>query len=154
MAEGFRCVVATPTRELFSGTVYYADVPCRDGRFGVLTGHQSLVALNHQGGKLTLHLDPDGNEKKTFLIHHGCTQVLHNHLSVLARFGCDPEEIDVEDIKAKAADLRTILEERIAKYEASPDKGEYTAADRAGIDNQSTHLSWYEAQIDYVENKR
>ena len=122
MAEGFRCVVATPTRELFSGTVYYADVPGRDGRFGVLRGHQSIVALNHEGGKLTLHLDPD--------------------------------EIDIEDVKAKAADLRTVLEERIAKHDADPNKDVYTAADRAGIDNQKTHLSWYEAQIAYCENNR
>ena len=141
MAEGFRCVVATPTRELFSGTVYYADVPGRDGRFGVLRGHQSIVALNHEGGKLTLHLDPDGNEKKTFL-------------AVLGRFGCDPDEIDIEDVKAKAADLRTVLEERIAKHDADPNKDVYTAADRAGIDNQKTHLSWYEAQIAYCENNR
>ena len=154
MAEGFRCVVATPTRELFSGTVYYADVPGRDGRFGVLSGHQSLVALNSKGGVLTLHLDPEGNEKKTFLIHYGCTQVLHNHLAVLGRYGCDPDDINVEEVKVKAAALREILEERIAKYEASPDKGEYTAADRAGIDNQKTHLSWYEDQIAYVESRR
>ena len=154
MAEGFRCVVATPTRELFSGTVYYADVPGRDGRFGVLRGHQSIVALNHEGGKLTLHLDPDGNEKKTFLVHHGCTQMLHDHLAVLGRYGCDPDEIDIEDVKAKAADLRTVLEERIAKHDADPNKDVYTAADRAGIDNQKTHLSWYEAQIAYCENNR
>ena len=110
MAEGFRCVVATPTRELFAGTVYYADVPGSDGHYGVLSGHESLVALNHRGGKLTLHLDPDGNEKKVFLIHCGCTQMLHNHLSVLGRFGCDPDDIDVAEIKGKADELRKVVE--------------------------------------------
>ena len=151
MAEGFRCVVATPTRELFARTVYYADVPGSDGHYGVLSGHESLVALNHRGGKLTLHLDPDGNEKKVFLIHCGCTQMLHNHLSVLGRFGCDPETIDVAEIKSKADELRKVVEARKAEYAANPPEGKHAAADRAGIDNQETHLSWYEAQIEYAE---
>ena len=151
MAEGFRCVVATPTRELFSGTVYYADVPGFEGHYGVLKGHESLVALNHQGGIVTLHLDPDGNEKKQFLIHLGCTQVLHDHLAVIGRFGCNPDEIDVEVIKEKAENLRKVLEARKAKHDAAPEENEYTAADRAGIDNQEAHLSWYEAQINYAQ---
>ena len=150
MAESFRCVVATPTRELFSGDIYYADVPGYEGHFGVLSGHESLVSINHQGGKLTLHLDPDGNEKKVFLVHRGCTQMLHNHLAVLGRFGCDPESINVEEIKAKADDLREVLEARIAAHEASSEDDEYSAADKAGIDNQQTRLSWYEAQIEYA----
>ena len=150
MAEGFRCVVATPTRELFSGTVYYADVPGQDGHFGVLKGHESLVSLNRRGGMVTLHLDPDGNEKKSFLIHMGATQMLHDHLAILGRYGCRPEDIDAESIKVKAAELRAVLEERKAKMAAAPDD-KYTAADRAGVDNQETHLSWYEAQLEYAE---
>ena len=117
MAESYRCIVATPTRELFNGEIYYADVPGYAGHYGVLRGHESLVATNHQGGKLTLHLDPDGNEKKVFLIHRGCTQMLHNHLSVLGRFGCDPETIDVEKVKQKAENLRTTIEEVYAAYD-------------------------------------
>ena len=151
MAEGFRCVVATPTRELFSGRIYYADVPGYDGHYGVLSGHESLVALNHQGGKLTLHLDPDGNEKKVFLIHRGCTQMLHNHLSVLGRYGCNPDEINVEEIRGKAESLRQTLDARIAAHDAAPEENQYTAADKAGIDNQETHLNWYLAQIEYAE---
>ena len=150
MAESYRCIVATPTRELFNGEIYYADVPGYAGHYGVLRGHESLVATNHQGGKLTLHLDPDGNEKKVLLIHRGCTQILHNHLSVLGRFGCDPETIDVEKVKQKAENLRTTIEERKAEL-ASVDDEDMIAAGEAWIHTEEIHLSWYEAQIEFAE---
>ena len=151
MAEGFRCIVATPTRELFNGQIYYADIPGFAGHFGVLYGHESIVATNHQGGKLTLWLDPDGNEKKVFLIHRGCTQMLHNHLSVLGRFGCDPETIDVEKVRAKADKLAAVLEERKAALEVSNEDEDHQAADRAWILTEEIHHSWYEAQIEFAE---
>ena len=150
MAESFRCIVATPTRELFNGPIYYADVPGFAGHFGVLNGHESLVATNHQGGKLTLHLDPDGNEKKVFLIHRGCTQMLHNHLSVLGRFGCDPETIDVDKVRAKAEKLSAEIDMRKAELESVTDE-DVLAAGKAWVTTEEIHLSWYEAQIEFAE---
>lgn len=143
MAESYRCVVAIPTRELFAGEVYYADVPGYDGHFGVLKGHESLVATNHQGGKLVLWLDEEGKETKTFLLHRGATQMLHDHLSVLGRFGCDVDEIDVDEVRAKAEKLS----ERIAELKAAE---EQTDAVKAEIDAEEIHLSWYEAQIEFA----
>lgn len=143
MAESFRCVVATPTRELFAGNVYYANVPGYEGHYGVLRGHSSLVATNHQGGKLELWLDEDGKETKSFLVHMGCTQMLHNHLSVLGRFGCEADEIDVDEVREKAAKLS----ERIAELKSGEDQSD---AVQAEIDAEETHLGWYEAQIEFA----
>ena len=75
----YRCVVAIPTRELFSGEIDYANIPGSIGYMGVLSNHENFVGLNRTG-KLTLWLDPDGNERKEFLISGGFTQVLNNHL--------------------------------------------------------------------------
>lgn len=153
MAESFRCIVAIPTRELFSGEIYYADVPGYSGHYGVLRNHESLVATNHQGGKLVLWLDPEGKEKKTFLIHRGCTQMLHNHLSVLGRFGCEASSIDVEKVQQKADKLRAEIEEKKAEIEATPASDEDTlAAGKAWLITEEIHLSWYEAQIDFAVN--
>ena len=145
-ANSFRCVVAIPTRELFSGDVYYADVPGFAGHYGVVKGHESLVATNHQGGKLTLWLDPEGKETKTFLLHRGCTQMLHDHLAVLGRFGCDANDIDVDSVKEKAEKLRAKIEEMKA--------GEQDETSEAQILTEEIHLSWYEAQIDFAETGR
>ena len=59
------CMVATPTRELFSGEIAYADVPGSEGNYGVLSGHEMLVAKNSPG-VLTLWMDAAGNEKRRF----------------------------------------------------------------------------------------
>lgn len=151
MADSFRCIVATPTRELFSGEIYYADVPGYAGHYGVLRNHESLVATNHQGGKLVLWLDPDGKETETFLIHRGCTQMLHNHLSVLARFGCKPDDIDAENVKQKAEKLRGEIDKRKAEIESSSEDVDHVAADKAWVTTEEIHLSWYDAQLNFVE---
>lgn len=143
MAESYRCVVATPTRELFAGDVYYANVPGYDGHYGVLKGHESLVATNHQGGKLVLWLDEEGKETKTFLLHMGCTQMLHDHLAVLGRFGCDADAIDVDEVRGKAEKLSARIDEMKAEAEEND-------AVKAEIDAEEIHLSWYEAQIEYA----
>lgn len=145
MAESFRCVVAIPTRELFHGDAYYADIPGSEGHYGVLPGHESLVALNKEGGKLVLWLDPQGEETRTFLLHGGCAQVLHNHVSVLGRYGCAVEDIDVEELKEKSEQLRL-------KIDALKSEEETDARD-VEIANLETSLGWYKAQMDYATNK-
>ena len=69
------CSVAIPTRELFSGEIYYASVPGFEGSYGVLPGHEMLVATNKSGGILTLHLDAEGRQKKQFILYEGACQV-------------------------------------------------------------------------------
>ena len=150
MAESYRCVVATPTRLLFEGDVYYADVPGYEGHYGVLKGHESLVATNHQGGKLVLHLDPDGNEKKEFLVHMGCTQMLHDHLAVLARFGREIEDLDLENAKKRAEEVSADIEHAKAALAEETDENR-KAAGKAWIATEEIHLSWFEAQIHFLE---
>ena len=149
----YRCAVLTPTRELFADDIYYADVPGFVGHYGVIKGHESLVATNHQGGKLTLWLDPEGKEQKVFLIHRGCSQMLHDHLAILARFGCPVDEIDVEKVREKAKKLGAEIEQARQGLEGLTNEDEIAAAN-AWISTEEIHLSWYEAQIDFAETGR
>ena len=149
----YRCAVLTPTKELFADDIYYADVPGFAGHYGVIKGHESLVATNHQGGKLTLWLDPEGKEQKVFLIHRGCSQMLHNHLAILGRFGCPADEIDVEAVRLKAERLRGEIEQFRQDLESITDEDKLAAA-KAWINTEEIHLSWYEAQIDFAETGR
>ena len=149
----FRCAVLTPTKELFAGDIHYADVPGYVGHYGVIKGHESLVATNHQGGKLTLWLDPEGKEQRVFLIHRGCSQMLHDHLAILARFGCPVDEIDVEKVREKAEKLSAEIEQARQGLESLVEEDKIAAA-KAWISTEEIHLSWYEAQIDFaVEGK-
>ena len=149
----FRCAVLTPTRELYAGDIYYADIPGFVGHYGVIKGHQNMVATNHQGGKLTLWLDPEGNEQREFLIHRGCSQMLHDHLAVLARFGCPADGIDVENVRMKAEKLRGVIDEHKQLLDTITDEDKH-AAEKAWIFTEEIHLSWYEAQIDFAETGR
>ena len=148
--KSFRCIVATPTRELFSGDIYYADVPGYAGHYGVIRDHESLVATNHQGGKLVLWLDPEGKETETFLIHRGCTQMLHNHLSVLGRFGKKIDDLDAERSRRRADEIRAEIEERKAANELEENE-DRKAAGQAWVITETIHLEWHEAQVNYVE---
>ena len=149
----YRCAVLTPTKELFADDIYYADVPGFAGHYGVIKGHESLVATNHQGGKLTLWLDPEGKEQKVFLIHRGCTQMLHDHLAILARFGCPADDIDVEKVRVKAERLKATIAEHKEALDTITDEDKH-AAEKAWIITEEIHLSWYEAQIDFAETGR
>lgn len=150
MADSFRCVVATPTRLLFEGDVYYANVPGFAGKYGVMKGHSSLVATNHQGSKLVLWLDPDGNEKREFLIHRGCTQMLHDHLAVLARFGRAIEDLDLESSKKRVEEITADIEAKEAEIEAETDE-DRIAAGKAWLVTERIHLEWHEAKIHFLE---
>ena len=146
----YRCAVLTPTRELYADDIYYADIPGFAGHYGVIKGHESLVATNHQGGRLTLWLDPEGKEKKEFLIHRGCSQMLHDHLAILCRFGCPIDEIDVDEVRRKIERLNEELDMARADLEKLEDEDKIAAA-KAWITSEEIHLSWYEAQIEFAE---
>ncbi len=135
----YRCVVAIPTRELYSGEVDYASIPGIDGDYGVLSGHESFVGLN-RAGLLTLWLDAEGKDKQTFLVSGGVTQVLNNHLSVLPRYGCTLDEIDVEEVKSDIAALELEVEEV---------KREYDKSDDAVLETLAENKAWFEAQLKF-----
>lgn len=142
MADQLHCSVCIPTRELFSGLVYYASVPGAEGSFGVLPGHEMMVSTNRTGGVLTLHLDNAGTEKRQFLLYQGATQVHNNVLTVLGRFGCDVDKIDVEKVRAKAEAMRA----HIAELEQATDE-----QDHIELRVSRHRLAWYEIQLDYKE---
>ena len=146
----YRCAVLTPTRELFADDIYYADIPGYTGHYGVIKGHESIVATNHQGGRLTLWLDPEGKEKKEFLIHRGCTQMLHDHLAILARFGCPIDEINPDEIRVKIERLTEELEQARKDLDLIENEDKRAAA-QAWVHVEEIHLTWYEAQINYAE---
>lgn len=138
----YRCVVAIPTRELFSGEIDYANIPGSIGYMGVLSNHENFVGLNRTG-KLTLWLDPDGNERKEFLISGGFTQVLNNHLSVLPRFGCSLDSIDVDEVQAKIEALKADIAEAEAKESGELEDPFFETS----LQTMKLCLGWYETKV-------
>ena len=137
------CTVAIPTRELFSGEIYSASIPSVEGSYGVLPGHEMIVATNKSGGVLTLNLDAEGREQKQFLLYEGASQVYNDVVTVLGRFGKNVEDIDVAEIRKKADNLRLRLDELEKKGDDEQDQAE--------LETGRTKLEWYQMQLDYAE---
>ncbi len=143
MAE-LHCTVAIPTRELFSGEIAYASVPSVDGYYGVLPGHEMMVATNRSGGVLTINLDEAGNDQREFLLYEGASQVMNDTLTVIGRFGVEVDKIDTDEIKKKADALR----EELSKIEDAEE-----AQKKVSYRTNKKLLEWYELQIRYKEGK-
>jgi F-type H+-transporting ATPase subunit epsilon len=140
------CLVATPTRELFSGEVHYASVPSVEGDYGVLPGHEMIVSMNRAGGLCTLHLDEAGTQTETFILLEGLTQFSDNILTVLGRFGRNVKDIDRDKVAAKAEKMRAHIEELKAVSEDDQDKAE--------LEISQLRLQWYELQVQYVDSHK
>lgn len=95
--------IATPERLLISEKVSEAEIPGKDGYFGVLPGHAPLISelmsgvLRYVTGGRIVHLSVLG----------GFVEVLDDHVRVLADSAMRKEEIDIE--KARG-DLRKAQE--------------------------------------------
>jgi F-type H+-transporting ATPase subunit epsilon len=135
----FRCVVATPTVELYAGDVEYASIPGIEGSFGVLAGHEQFVGLTRPG-LLTLTIDEAGTDKRVFVLDEGIAQVFNNHLSVLAQLGRALDDIDIEDTQRKrdaaVADLDEIMQ-----------KGDDARVDAALAKTREDYIAWCNLQI-------
>ena len=140
----FRCVICSPTEKLFDGDVTYANVPSTDGMFGVLPGHELLVALTGRGGLCTVNLDDNGDEKREFLVFKGASQMFNGILTVLASFGIETKDIDADKITARKQEL----EGMIASTEGKEDTQSVTR--RAIFKRQ---MEWEDFQLDYLSKK-
>ena len=134
----FLCTVVIPTRELYSGVVTHVEVPGEAGNFGVLAGHEKLVAMNRPG-VVTVTPEDSSEGKRRFAIYSGLTQMDNDHLIVMGRMGCEVDKIDVEEVRQKAEDMRAT----IAELEQQPD--DEIAASKLAV--QRERLAWYETQI-------
>lgn len=134
----FRCTVVIPTRELFNGVVTHVEVPGELGNFGVLAGHENIVAKNRPGVVTVTPDDSSSGEKRRFAIYSGVTQMADDQLIVMGRMGCEVDKIDVEDVRAKIERMK----ETIAELQQSSDE-----ASVSKLEVQRERLAWYETQL-------
>lgn len=139
-----RCMIATPTRELFSDEVAYVEVPGAEGSYGVLPGHEMFLSTNAPG-VVTVWMDEAGKEKRQFAVYEGATQVTGDMAVVLARFGADVDTIDPEVIKGKIENMKGV----IADLGEPEDGGAWGAV----LETSKSRLKWYETQLEAVAKK-
>jgi F-type H+-transporting ATPase subunit epsilon len=79
-SDTFQLTVATPEKMFVDEQVAEAELPGKDGYFGVLAGHAPLLSALGQG---TLSYG-SGGSRRTLKIDGGFAEVLDNHVRVLA----------------------------------------------------------------------
>jgi F-type H+-transporting ATPase subunit epsilon len=92
MADTFELEVATPERELIKDQVEEAQIPGKNGYFGVLPGHAPM--LSALGTGLAYYVI--GGKRRHFSVAGGFVEVLPDRVRVLANASERAEEIDVE----------------------------------------------------------
>jgi len=107
MAEAFQLEVATPERLIVEERVTEAQIPARDGSFGVLPGHAPLVAELKSGVMSYM----TGGSTRYLAIHGGFVEVLPEQVRVLADIGERAEEIDVPRAQAALTRAQRTLED-------------------------------------------
>ncbi len=107
MAEAFQLEVATPERLIVEERVTEAQIPARDGYFGVLPGHAPLVAELKSGVMSYM----TGGSTRYLAIHGGFVEVLPEQVRVLADIGERAEEIDVPRAQAALTRAQRTLED-------------------------------------------
>lgn len=79
MSDTFQIEIATPERQVVSQPADWALIPGKDGYFGVLPGHASL--LSELGdGELSY---TSGSKTDKLTVHGGFVEVRDNHVRIL-----------------------------------------------------------------------
>jgi F-type H+-transporting ATPase subunit epsilon len=103
----------TPERAIVHEDVDEVEIPGADGYFGVLPGHEPLLATMRAGEMWYRK----GAEKKFAFVAAGFVEVLPDRVAVMAQVAERAEDIDAE--RAEAAKRRA--EERLARPTADLD---------------------------------
>ena len=93
MAETFELEIATPERSLVREQAVRAQIPGKDGYYGILPDHAAMVS---ELGIGTLTYATSSGGSYVVAVHGGFVEVLENHVRVLADVAEPGVEIDVE----------------------------------------------------------
>ena len=116
MADTFQLEVATPERLLVDEQVTEAELPGKEGYFGVLFNHAPLLSalgagvLTYSGGK----------SNDVIAVGGGFVEVFDNHVRVLADSADYARDINVDAARRELEDANGRLKDAAAKGESEP----------------------------------
>jgi F-type H+-transporting ATPase subunit epsilon len=121
LPDSIELVIVTPERQLLRETVSEVSLPGAEGCLGILPGHAPLIT-ELGVGELT-YRGSDG-QTHTLAIMQGFSEVLPDHVSVLAETAERAAEIDI----ARAERARKRAEERLSSGDPNLDWDRATIA--------------------------
>jgi F-type H+-transporting ATPase subunit epsilon len=135
MADTFQLEIATPERLLFDEQVAQAELPGKNGYFGVLPGHAPLLSALGAGVLSFGH----GGQQQFLAIDGGFVEVLGDHVSVLAEHAEYGRDVQVdlarrqlEEASTRLKDLHDAAGSEAALADVQRAQARIDAAARAG----------------------
>lgn len=126
MDNGMQVRIITPKATLYDQVSAIITMPGELGEFGVLPGHELLIA-SLQAGIAKITAD---NSVFRYFVFGGIAEVNETHVNVLTEFAVDLSKITKSEVEAKLANLREqidkekdevgiqIIQSVIAKHES------------------------------------
>jgi F-type H+-transporting ATPase subunit epsilon len=136
MADTFQLEIATPERLLLDEQVAQAELPGKNGYFGVLPGHAPLLSALG-AGVLSFN---QGGRQEFLAIDGGFAEVLGDHVRVLAEHAEYGRDVQVDrarrQLEEASTRLRDLHEDALQSEAALSDvqkaQARIDAAERAG----------------------
>ena len=99
--------LVSPERKLMSGTAYRVTIPCVDGDFGVLAGHQSVLSTVRMG-VIEILQTADATPVRIF-IAGGFADVTATNCTLLAEEAVNVNDLDAAKLEKDIRDLNDDL---------------------------------------------
>jgi F-type H+-transporting ATPase subunit epsilon len=136
MADTFQLEVATPETLLVDEQVTEAELPGKDGYFGVLPGHAPLLTALGAG---VLTYEGGSRGKQVLVVDGGFAEVFENHVRVLADSAeyardiqVDTARRELEEANRALKDAHETAESEAALRRVQRAQARLDAAERAG----------------------
>jgi F-type H+-transporting ATPase subunit epsilon len=100
VANTFQCKLITPDERVFDDEVTYVSLPLHDGLVGFQANRAPLVG---QLGLGELKVSFATGKTRRWALDSGFTQMVDNHLTILAEEAIEDSFINVEEAKAELA---------------------------------------------------
>lgn len=142
------CEVVTPTKHIFAGAASEVIIPSAGGSMGVLPGHE-MFACRMKSGVVSVYTDPARSEKVDFVTYMGLAEVSVDRVIILAREAVNIEDIKVDEVKAKLAELQA----QMAAMDAEAQNAVNERAARIHRNTLTDEIQWCETQLAAVAAK-
>jgi F-type H+-transporting ATPase subunit epsilon len=113
MARAFHLSIVAPDRSVVETEVHSVIAPGLDGYFGVMAGHQPLIAALRPG--ILEYLDT-ANNRRYVAVGGGFAEVTGEHVTVLADDAVPSHEIDLAKAEEDLEEARRALRGEPSRY--------------------------------------
>jgi F-type H+-transporting ATPase subunit epsilon len=120
--------IVTPRRQIFSGQAAEVRIPGWEGEFGVLPGHENVLALLRGG--VCVVVGEDRTESR-FVVGRGFAEINPDRVTILADVAETPDQVNKESVPKDLADAERALfesEEGAVAYTLAEERAELARA--------------------------